>query len=141
MKIGLNKVTLMGNIVRDPELRYTSSKKAFLQFTVACNYSKKTEGYYETAADFIPCVAWSKLAETIAKYFQKGSPIYLEGRVKARSYEKDGAKKYVTEILADLIRFIGEPRKDVEPQSDPGDEISVSQDEMNEDLPDGEALF
>ncbi|MCL2147342.1 MAG: single-stranded DNA-binding protein [Synergistaceae bacterium] len=134
MKIGLNKVTLMGNIVRELELRYTMNKKAFLQFTVACNYSKRTDGAYETAADFIPCVAWGKLAETIAKYFQKGSPIYLEGKVKVRSYEKDGVKKYVTEILADLIRFIGETRKDVEPQADPGDEVSISQDEQSDEL-------
>ena len=133
MKSGLNKVTLMGNIVRELEIRYTISKKAFLQFTVACNYSKKTEVGYETAADFIPCVAWGKLAETIAKYFQKGSPIYLEGRVKVRSYEKDGAKKYITEILTDLIRFIGDTRKDIEPMATPGEEIGASPDEQGED--------
>ena len=134
MKIGLNKVTLMGNIVRELELRYTYNKNAFLQFTVACNYSRKTEGAYESVADFIPCVAWGKLAETIAKYFQKGSPIYLEGKVKVRSYEKDGAKKYVTEILTDLIRFIGETRKDIEPYADPGDEVSISPEDQNEEL-------
>ena len=134
MKIGLNKVTLMGNIVRELELRYTFNKKAFLQFIVACNYSRKTDGAYESVADFIPCVAWGKLAETIAKYFQKGSPIYLEGKVRVRSYEKDGAKKYVTEILTDLIRFIGETRKDVEPHADPGDEVSISPEDQNEEL-------
>jgi single-strand DNA-binding protein len=134
MKTGINKVTLMGNIVRDLELRYTINKKAFLQFTVACNFSKKTDGVYESVADFIPCVAWGKLAETIAKYFQKGSPIYLEGKVKVRSYEKDGAKKYVTEILADLIRFIGETRKDVEPHTEPGDEVGISPEEESDEL-------
>lgn len=124
MKIGLNRVTLMGNITRDPELRYTMNKKAFVQITVACNYSKRTEGVYESSVDFIPCVAWGKFAETIAKYLHKGSPIYLEGKIKIHSYDnKNGEKRYITEVLIDLIRFIGEPRKDVEPHVDHGDEI------------------
>lgn len=126
MKNGINKVTLMGNITRDPELRYTLNKKAFVQITIACNYSKRTEGVYETAADFIPCVAWGKLAETIANYLHKGSPVYLEGKIKIHSYDnKNGEKRYMTEVLIDLIRFIGEPRKDVEPQTDLGTEENI----------------
>ena len=133
MKIGLNKVCLMGNITRSPELRYTMNKKAFVQITVACNYSKRTEGVYETAADFIPCVAWGKLAETIANYIHKGSPIYLEGKIKIHAYDnKNGEKRYMTEVLIDLIRFIGEPRKDVVSQDYIGDEIPAE--ENNEEL-------
>jgi single-strand DNA-binding protein len=142
MKNGLNRVTLMGNITRDLELRYTLNKNAFVQITVACNYSRRTEVAYETAADFIPCVAWGKLAETIAKYFRKGMPIYLEGKIKNRSYEnRNGEKRYITEVLIDLIRFIGEPRKDVEPQTDPGDEVSISpEDQSYEELSEAEIM-
>ena len=132
VKNGLNKVTLMGNITRDIDLRYSLSKKAFAQFIVACNYSKKVGDNYETAADFISCVAWGKLAETIAKYFSKGSPIYLEGKMKVETYDKNGEKKYKTNVLVDNIRFIGETRKDIEPQADPGDEISISPDEQTD---------
>ena len=137
MKNGLNRVTLMGNITRDPELRYTISRKAFVQITVACNYSVKTNGAYETQADFIPCIAWGKLAETIATYFRKGAPIYLEGKIKIHAYDnKNGEKRYITEVLTDLIRFIGETRKVAGALADPGDEVSVSPEDQSEEFTD-----
>jgi single-strand DNA-binding protein len=135
MKNGLNRVTLMGNITRDPELRYTINKKAFVQITVACNYSKRAEGVYENSADFIPCVAWGKLAETIANYFRKGAPIYLEGKIKIHAYDnKIGEKRYITEVLTDLIRFIGEPKKGVGLLAAPGDEFSVSPEDQSDEI-------
>lgn len=140
MKFGINKVTLMGNITRDPELRYTMNKKAFVQITVACNYSKRTEGAYESAVDFVPCVGWGRLAETIANYFRKGAPIYLEGKIKIHAYEnKNGEKRYMTEVLIDLIRFIGEHRKDAGSQIDAEDEISAE--ENNEELSDADMPY
>lgn len=106
----LNKVIIMGRLTQDPELRSTPSGTSALQFTVAVdrNYQKQGEG---KQADFINCVAWKQQAEFIAKYFGKGRMIAIEGRLQTRSYDdKNGEKRYVTEIITESVSFTGEPK-------------------------------
>ena len=107
---GLNQVTLMGGLTRDPELKHTPSGMAVLRFTLGIGYSKKVgDGKYEDAADFPTCIAFGKTAETIAKYVGKGSQIMVLGKIQTGKYEpKDGSgTKYTTDVLVNEIRFVG----------------------------------
>jgi single-strand DNA-binding protein len=102
----LNKVLLIGHLGKDPELRYTKGGDAVASFSVATNESwKDAEGNTQERTDWHNIVAWRKLAEICAEYVKKGSKVYIEGKIQTRSYDdKDGVKKYVTEITAnDLI--------------------------------------
>lgn len=101
----MNKVALVGNLTRDPETRQTQSGQSACNFTVACQrHFKNAEGKYD--ADFIPCVAWRQTADFVAKYFKKGSKIGLTGSIQTRSYDKDGQKRYVTEVVVDEVEFV-----------------------------------
>lgn len=98
----MNVVTLIGNMVREPELRYTQSGKAVLKFTLAVNRMKRDE------ADFINCIAWEKPAELIATYVQKGKPLAISGRIQTGSYEdKTGRKVYTTDVIVNDFQFLG----------------------------------
>lgn len=99
MKINTNSVIITGNVTRDAELRYTSTQKPVLGFTVACN-RQGPDG--QSAADFFPIVLWGKSAEALEKYLTKGKSVLVKGRLQTRSYEsKTGEKRNVTEIVAD----------------------------------------
>ena len=106
---GYNRVTLMGNLTRDPEVRYTQNGMACARFSLAVGYSrKKQDGSYEDAADFPTCVIWGKRAEVIGKYFRKGSGILVEGKIQTGSYQdKNGNKRYTTEVMVQDFNFIG----------------------------------
>ena len=113
MARGFNKAVLMGNLTRDPEIRYTVDKRAWVNFTVAVGYSwKNKSGEIKNEADFIPVVVWGPRAETCARYLRKGSGVLVEGRIRVRSYEaKDGGgKRYATEVMADNVLFVGSKR-------------------------------
>ena len=113
MARGFNKVVLMGNLARDPEIRYTVDKRAWVRFTVAVGYSwKNKNGEIQNETDFIPVVVWGPMAENCARYLKKGSGVLVEGRIKVRSYEaKDGSgKRYATEVMADNVLFVGSKR-------------------------------
>ena len=112
---GYNKAILMGNVSRDPELRYTINKRAYTRFTIAVNYSWKDQnGELKESADFISVVAWGPLAEFCGKYLKKGAGVFVEGRIQTGSYEaKDGTgKRYTTDILASTIQFVGAKKDD-----------------------------
>ncbi|GHS99375.1 hypothetical protein AGMMS50276_22870 [Synergistales bacterium] len=116
---GFNKVVLMGNLARDPDIRYTVDKRAWVRFTVACGYSYKNKnGEYQDGTDFVPVTVWGPSAEFCARYFKKGSSVLVGGKIVSRSYEaKDGSgKRYVTEVSADDVMFAGSKR-DSEPSS------------------------
>lgn len=103
----MNKAIIIGRLTRDPEMRTTGSGINSTSFTVAVsrNYANQN-GERET--DFINCVAWRKQAENIAKYCTKGTQVAVEGRIQTRSYDaQDGTKRYVTEIIADNVTFLG----------------------------------
>ena len=104
----MNKVILLGRLTRDPEIRYTQAAEPMCvaKYGIAVNRRFKKEGGQE--ADFINCVSWRKQAENIAKYCNKGSQVAVEGRIQTRSYDhQDGTKRYVTEVLADNVTFLG----------------------------------
>jgi len=109
---GMNKVILMGRLTKDPELRYTSGNNtAVCSFTLAVDRQYKQEGQPE--ADFIPIVAWSKLAETCSKYLEKGRRISIVGHIQTRSWDdNEGKKHYVTEVIAEEMHFADDKRKD-----------------------------
>ena len=116
MARGFNKVVLMGNLARDPEIRYTVDKRAWVRFTVAVGYSwKNKNGEYQDGADFVPVVVWGPLADRCGRYLKKGSSVLVEGKIKVRSYEaRDGSgKKYTTDVEATEVMFVG-PRRSEE---------------------------
>lgn len=102
----MNKVILVGRLARDPDVRYTQSGKATASFALAVN--RRVGQGKEQQADFIPIVAWEKLAEIAGNNLMKGSQILVEGRMQVRNYEdKEGQKRYVTEVIAQNIEFLG----------------------------------
>lgn len=102
----LNRAILIGRLTRDPELRHTPSGVAVTQFTLAIDRPFKN-AQDEREADFLNVVTWRQLAETCANYLRKGRLTAVEGRIQVRSYENDEGKRiYVTEIIADNVRFL-----------------------------------
>jgi single-strand DNA-binding protein len=100
---GLNKVQLIGNLGSDPEVKTLEGNIAVAKFSLATNESyKDKEGKTITDTEWHSIVMWRGLAETAAKYLKKGSLVFMEGKIKTRHYDdKDGHKKYVTEIVVD----------------------------------------
>lgn len=102
----MNHVQLIGRLTKDPELRYTSQGIAVATFTLAVqrNYSDNNG---ERQTDFIQCISWRKLAETIANHLVKGSLIACEGRIQTRNYEnQQGQRVYVTEVVVNEVQFL-----------------------------------
>ncbi len=114
MARGFNKVILVGNLARDPQIRYTASQQAVANFSIAVNRSwKGRNGEIQESVDFIPIVVWGPGAETCERYLRKGSALLVEGRISTRSYEaKTGEKRYVTEVVAEHFQFLGGRRDD-----------------------------
>jgi single-strand DNA-binding protein len=106
MAKSLNKVMLIGNLGKDPELRYTSSGVAVATFSLATSDSwKDQEGNQQERTEWHNIVAWRKLAEICGEWLKKGKKVYLEGRIQTRSYDdkNTGQKRYITEIVADNL--------------------------------------
>lgn len=102
----MNRTFLVGRITADPELKTTPSGIATTRITVAVNRMPNANG--ERIADFINVVVWRRQAENVAKYCSKGSLVGVEGRIQSRSYDaQDGTKRYVTEVVADNVTFLG----------------------------------
>jgi single-strand DNA-binding protein len=104
MSKSLNKVQLIGNLGKDPELKYTSAGVAVATFSIATSDSwKDQEGNIQERTEWHNIVAWRKLAEICGEWLKKGKRVYIEGKLQTRTYEKDGVKKYMTEIVADQL--------------------------------------
>lgn len=104
-----NKAILVGNLTKDPELKYIPSGQAVVNFTIAVNrkYSGK-DGEKKEEVAFIRIIAWAKLAEICNEYLKKGSSVLIEGRIQTRSWDgPDGSKRYATEVLAETVQFLG----------------------------------
>lgn len=134
----LNRVTLMGNLASDPDLRETTTGKKVANFALATNRQwKNPDGEQKRTTDFHRVIAWHRLGEICGEYLKKGSSIYLEGMIKNRSYEtKEGETKYVTEIVAKDVNILtwkknkdGQPHASVEPISE---EEDVEEDEEDD---------
>lgn len=99
MSKGMNKAIIEGNLVRDPELKKANNGKSFINFTLAVSDDYKNQkGEVVKQTDFVNCTAWGTAAEVISKYTAKGKPLLIEGKIKTRTYEKNGEKKYSTEV-------------------------------------------
>ena len=106
----MNKVFLIGRLTRDPELRYTGNNTAVASFTIAVNRTYTNQAG-EREADFIPVVVWRRQAESVKNYLSQGSQVAVEGRIQVRNYDdQNGQRRYVTEVIADSIEFIGSRR-------------------------------
>jgi single-strand DNA-binding protein len=117
----LNRVILIGRLTRDPELRYTPAGVAVAQFTLAVDRPFVNSQTREREADFIPIVTWRQLAETCANYLRKGRLAAVEGRMQVRSYDNnEGRKVYVTEVVADNVRFLESPNSVANREEGPG---------------------
>ena len=106
---GVNKVILIGNLGRDPELRYTQSGQAVANFTLATAERFSTrEGERQERTEWHRIVAWGRTAELCAQYLSKGRSVYVEGRLQTREWEdKEGQKRRTTEIVAQTVQFLG----------------------------------
>lgn len=102
----LNRVVLIGRLTADPELRHTNSGTAVASFTLAVDRMRRSNSS-ERETDFINIVVWSKLAETVSQYLQKGRLAAVDGRLQIRTYEnRDGQKVRVAEVVAESVRFL-----------------------------------
>ena len=124
----MNKAILMGRLTKDPELRYTSNNNtAVCSFTIAIDRRFSRQGE-EKQSDFIPIVAWNKLAEFCGKYFQKGRQIAVVGRIQTRTWDdNEGKRHYVTEVVAEEAYFADSKRGEGAPSrlpAEPGMEQS-----------------
>lgn len=109
MAASFNKVILVGNVVRDPEIRYVGSGAGVTKFSIAVNPNKRDAKPEDTL--FVDIVAWDKLAETCNTYLKKGSNVLVEGRLVIRSYDdKDGNKRKATEVVINAMQMLGSPR-------------------------------
>ncbi len=133
----VNKVILLGNLGSDPEVRYTPSGKAVANFSLATSekYTNK-DGEKEEKTEWHRIVAWGRLGEICGEYLSKGSQIYIEGRLQTRTWEdRDGNKRYTTEIVAHTMQMLGGARKGGEAasieESHPSEEpISIPDDDI-----------
>jgi len=131
--MSINKVILVGNVGKDPEVRYLDSGVAVANFPFATSETYKNKnGEKVTTTEWHNIVLWRGLAEVVEKYVKKGSQLYLEGKIRSRSWDdRDGNKRYTTEIVADTMQMLGR-RSDESATPQPSDE-EVPADEMKEE--------
>lgn len=108
---GLNKVMIIGNVGADPEMRYTANGDAMTTFRVATNYRYTSrEGERREETEWFGIVTWRNLAEQCSQYLQKGRRVYVEGRLRTRSWETpDGQRRFRNEVIADRVLFLDRP--------------------------------
>ena len=120
----MNKVILIGRLTKEPELKKTNSGLSYVQFNLAVNrnYTNKSG---EKQADFINCVVWRVQADNLVKYIKKGGLIGIEGEIQTRTYDdKNGIRKYITEVLCNSIEFLESKSQQSKSNYDPFEEIA-----------------
>lgn len=129
---GVNKAIIVGNLGKDPEVRFTPSGQAVANFTVATNDSwTDKQGQKQERVEWHRIVVWGKLAELCGEYLTKGRQCYVEGRIQTREWtDKEGKKNYTTEIVANSVQFLGGRPQGQQPQR---------QQQQEDQLPPGEA--
>ncbi len=105
----VNKAIIVGNLGRDPEVRYTPGGTAVANFTVATSerWKDKASGEMKEQTEWHRIVAWGRLGEICGEYLSRGKQVYIEGRIQTRSWEKDGVTRYTTEIVAQEMKMLG----------------------------------
>ena len=117
----VNKVVLIGRMGKDPELRRTQSGTAVASFSLATSEKfKDKQGQQQEETEWHNCSVWNKAAEIIAQYCKKGSMIYVEGKLKTRSWEDNGVKKYATDIIVREFQFLDSKPQDNQQQQNNG---------------------
>lgn len=133
----VNKVILIGNLGGDPEVRYTASGRPVASFTMATHEQwTGKDGAKGERTEWHRIVAWARLAEICGEYLRKGSQVYIEGRLQTRAWEdRDGNKRYTTEIVAQAMQMLGSPMKGGEARTPderfpPEEPISIPEDDI-----------
>ncbi len=140
MSRGFNRVVLIGNVGKDPEVRYTTSGVPVATFALATSEMwKDKDGSPQERTDWHNVVAWRKLAEIIQEIVKKGSRLLVEGKIQTRSYEKNGEKRYVTEIVADNVLLL-DGRKNADEFVQHYAETSLNSASVNDSSPSDEEL-
>jgi single-strand DNA-binding protein len=123
---------IIGNVGADPEMRYTANGRAVTSFRVAANRSFTTpEGERREETEWFAVVAWQKLAEQCSQYLQKGRRVYVEGRLRTRSWDPpDGQRRYRTEVIADRVLFLDRAPGAPLPEAEEGEPETVEADEL-----------
>lgn len=132
----MNKVILIGRLVRDPEVRWTQGSESMCvaKFTLAVDRKTKKEG--EQSADFISCTAFKKTAEFIDKYIKKGTKIALEGRWQTSSYtNKEGAKVYTNDCIVEMVEFAESKQTETAPKETKQDDFMNVPDNIDDEIP------
>ena len=132
----LNRVVLIGNLTRDPELKYTPSGSPVAKFGLAVNrtYTNK-QGEKVQGVDFIDIVTWAKLAELCAEYIHEGSPVAIEGRLQYSSWETDGQKRSKIEVVAENVQFLGKPGDSGDGNREPARVSGAAEINLEEEIP------
>lgn len=107
MSRSLNKVMIIGNLGKDPESKMTTTGKSVSNFSVALSERYKDKsGNWQDKTEWVNVVVWERLSELASQYLKKGSKVYIEGRISTRSYEKDGATRYITEVVGQELLLL-----------------------------------
>ncbi len=135
--INLNRAQVLGNLTRDPEMRFTPNGQAVSNFSVATNrkWKNRDTGELDEATEYHDVVVWGKQAEAVSPMLSKGKPVFVEGRLQTRSWEgQDGVKRYRTEIVADSVIVLGGRGGDgnFEPKPNPVEDVAKSDDKPKE---------
>lgn len=131
----LNKVMVMGNLGKDPEIHQTQSNGSVCNFSVAATekYTDR-EGNQQEETEWFRVVCFGKQADNCFKYLSKGRPVFVEGKLKTRKYEaKDGTDRYVTELVAQRVQFLGEGKAAERDDSQPGGQYNAPQGGFGDD--------
>ena len=135
--VGVNKVILVGNLGADPEVRYSSAGTAVVNFRLATseNWTNK-EGGKETRTDWHRVVAFGKLGEICAEYLRKGKQVYVEGKLRTRSWDdKEGNKKWITEVVASSMVMLGQVAEQAKAMGGEPGEVPPEPQHQEDDIP------
>jgi len=132
--VSFNRVILAGNLTRDPETRFLPSGTAVTGFAIAVNsrYKSKATNEVKEEVSYFDIVVFGKMGENCAEYLSKGRPVLVEGRLRQRSWEQDGAKRSKIEVVADNVQFLGSPRGGSAEGAAPA---APSQEPQDDDIP------
>lgn len=133
----LNLCQFIGRLGKDPELRYLPDGKAVASLSIACgsSWKDKNSGEKQEKTEWIRISAFGKLAEIIGEYLKKGSQVYIAGRMQTREWEKDGVKRYTTEVVADQMQMLGGKPRDDDAPRDKLKEPTPGAGDFDDDIP------
>ena len=141
MSRGINKVILVGNLGKDPEMRYTADSRAVANLTIATSeqWKDKNTGQQQEKTEWHRVVAFGRLAEIIGDYVKKGSQVYIEGKIQTRKWQdQQGQDRYTTEIVANEMQMLGGKRDDNQRQNTPQRQQAPQQQQAPEQQQGGE---